>query len=359
MVTISILKKNKLKRLLRFGLLTSLIFFTIFYIDTKRFYPSQMIDGFIFGILIGIVEEITGNRKIASISLPIQFLIKMIGIVTIIAILAVFFIFKIMLIKGIDFQSVINHWAERGFSGRLITAFVVAFTVSTYFQIEKLVGKNMLFNYLKGQYRRPKKEIRVFLFLDLKSSTTLSEKLGNDVYYAFLNDAIYEMSEAIIQTKAEIYQYVGDEIVFTWPLEKGITNNNCLKLCEQIFIRLEKKKSYFQKNYGYQPKFKAALHAGIVLAAEIGHIKKDIVYSGDVLNVTSRMESLCGELDADILISKSLFNLLDKKHEIIYEDLGPITLKGKDEKLELVKIFSPNASFHKERKEIEKVLKGQ
>jgi adenylate cyclase len=358
MVTISILKKNRFKRLLRFGLLTSLIFFTIFYIDTKRFYPSQMIDGFIFGILIGIVEEITGHRKFVSISLPLQFLTKLIGIVIIIAILAVLFIFKMMIIKGVGFQSVINHWGEREFTGPLITAFVVAITVSTYFQIEKLVGKNMLINYLKGRYRRPKKEIRVFLFLDLKSSTTLSEKLGNDVYYSFLNDAIYEMSEAIIQTKAEIYQYVGDEIVFTWPLEKGITNNNCLRLCEQIFIRLEKKKSYFQKTYGYQPKFKAALHAGIVLAAEIGHIKKDIVYSGDVLNVTSRMESLCNELDADIIISKSLFNLLDKKHEIIYEDLGAVILKGKDEKMELIKIFSPNTSYQKERKEIEKVLKG-
>ena len=358
MVTISILKKNRFIRLLRFGLLASLIFFTIFYIDTKRFYPSQMIDGFLFGILIGIVEEITGHRKLVSISLPLQFLIKLVGITLIIAILAVFFLFKIMIIKGVDLQSVINHWGEREFTGPLITAFVVAFTVSTYFQIEKLVGKNMLFNYLKGRYRRPKKEIRVFLFLDLKSSTTLSEKLGNDVYYSFLNDAIYEMSESIIQTKAEIYQYVGDEVVFTWPLEKGITNNNCLRLYQKIILQLENKRSYFQKNYGYQPKFKAALHAGIVLAAEIGHIKKDIVYSGDVLNTTSRMESLCNELDADLLISKSLFNLLDKKHQILYEDLGAVTLKGKDEKLELVKIVSPSASFQKEQQEIEKALKS-
>ncbi len=358
MVTIGILKKNRLKRLFRFGIVTSLIFFIIFYIDTNKFFLPQMIHGFIFGVMVGIVEEITSHRKLVSIPLPLQFLIKLLGIILIVAILAALVIYKGMVTRGVDLQSVLSHWGEKQFSSPLISAFVVAFTVSTYFQIEKLVGKNMLFNYLRGRYRRPKKEIRVFLFLDLKSSTTLSEKLGNDVYYTFLNDAIYEMSESIIQTKAEIYQYVGDEIVFTWTLEKGITNNNCLKLCQKINLQLEKKASYFQKNYGFQPKFKAALHAGIVLAAEIGHIKKDIVYSGDVLNVTSRMESLCNELDADILISKSLFNLLDKKHEIIYEDLGPITLKGKDEKLELVKIISPSASFQKERLEIEKALKS-
>ena len=259
---------------------------------------------------------------------------------------------------NVEFEDIRAFVRQKEVSSPLVLALIVSFTVITYFQVERLVGKNMLSNYLKGKYRKPKKEIRVFLFLDLTSSTAISEKLGNETYYSFLNDAIYEMSAAIMETKAEIYQYVGDEIVFTWPLEKGITNNNCLRLYEKIVDQLETKNSYFQKNYGYLPKFKGALHAGLVLAAEIGHIKKDIIYSGDVLNATARMESLCNNFKADILVSKSLFNLLDKKHEILYEDLGAISLKGKDEKLELVKIHLSDPSFNKERKEIEKALKN-
>lgn len=355
MPKISILKKNKIKKLFRFGLYTSLIFTVILFIDTKDFYISQVIVGFVFGVLIGLLEEITSHRRYVTTSLRLQFLVKFLGIVFI-----VFVMVSVMLVihdlKAEDLKTLIK---QKEISSPLILSFIVAFTVMTYFQIEKLIGKNMLANYLKGRYRRPKKEIRVFMFLDLKSSTTISEKLGNDSYYSFLNDAIYEMSASIIETKAEIYQYVGDEIVFTWPLEKGIRNNNCLRLYEKISEQLEIKKSYFQKNYGYQPKFKAAMHAGIVLAAEIGHIKKDIVYSGDVLNTTARMESLCNKYQADILISKSLLNLLDNKHEIIYEDLGAISLKGKDEKLELIKIHPADSSYKKERKELEKVLKGE
>ncbi len=354
MPKISILKKNKIKKLFRFGLYTSLIFTVILFIDTKDFFISQVIVGFVFGVLIGLLEEITSHRRYVTTSLRLQFLVKFLGIVFI-----VFVMVSVMLViydfKAEDLKTLIK---QKEISSPLILASIVAFTVMTYFQIEKLIGKNMLANYLKGRYRRPKKEIRVFMFLDLKSSTTISEKLGNDSYYSFLNDAIYEMSASIIETKAEIYQYVGDEIVFTWPLEKGIRNNNCLRLYEKISEQLEIKKSYFQKNYGYQPKFKAAMHAGIVLAAEIGHIKKDIVYSGDVLNTTARMESLCNKYQADILISKSLLNLLDNKHEIIYEDLGAISLKGKDEKLELIKIHPADSSYKKERKELEKVLKG-
>ncbi len=358
MVKISILKKNKLIRLLRFGLFSSLFFALIFFIDTRQFYFQQLIMGFVFGMLVGLLEEITAHRKFVSISLPLQFLIKILGITSIIIILSSILILSFVTIEEIDLNVILSHFKEKEISSPILSAFLVAITVSTYFQIEKLIGANRLMNYLKGSYRKPKKEIRVFLFIDLNASTTISEKLGNDTYYSFLNDAIYEMSTSIMETKAEIYQYVGDEIVFTWPLEKGITNNNCLRLYEKICEQLESKKSYFLKNYGYQPTFKAALHAGIVLAAEIGHIKKEIVYSGDVLNATARMESLCSKFDADILISKSLFNLLDKKHEILYEDIGSVSLKGKDEKLELIKIHLSDASFNQERKEIEKVLKS-
>lgn len=354
MPKIGVLKKNKLKKLFRFGFYTSLLFTVIFFIDTNDFFKEQIIIGFVFGVLVGILEEITSHRRYVNISLPLQFLIKVVGIVLIVNVMLVSLV---VLHPQVEFENLRAFLKQKEVSSPLILFLIVAFAIITYFQIEKLIGKNMLANYLKGKYRKPKKEIRVFLFLDLKASTTLSEKLGNDTYYSFLNDAIYEMSASIIETKAEIYQYVGDEIVFTWPLDKGITNNNCLQLFEKITMQLEKKSSYFQKTYGYQPKFKGALHAGLVLAAEIGHIKKDIVYSGDVLNATARMESLCNKYEADILISKSLFNLLDRKHEIIYEDLGAISLKGKDEKLELMKIFLSGQSYEEGRKEIEEVLK--
>jgi len=355
MTGISVLKKNTLKRLFRFGLATSVIFTAIFYIDTNSFYAPQVVIGFIYGVLVGLLEEITSHRRYITVSLPIQFMIKAFGIILIVNLMLVT---MVVIHPEIEFEHIGAFIKRKEVSSPLLLSIVVAFTVITYFQIEKLVGKNMLINYLKGKYRKPKKEIRVFMFMDLKGSTSIAEKLGNETYYSFLNDAIYEMSKAIMENKAEIYQYVGDEVVFTWPLEKGISNNHCLRLYEKIAAALQKKKSYFLKNYGYEPRFKAALHAGLVLAAEIGHIKKSIVYSGDVLNATSRMESLCNNYEADILISKSLFNLLDKKHEIIYEDIGAITLKGKDEKLELIKILPSDASYLKQRKEIEEVLRA-
>jgi len=333
--------------LLRFGWYTSFLFILLMYLSYQKLSFQQAIVGFIFGVMVGILEELTAHRKFVNLSIILQFTYKILAIIFIINLIAVVLILSNIPFHDISFKDLWDQFQLKEIYSTIIFGLVVAFTVSAYFQIERLVGKNLLLNYLKGKYRKPKKELRVFLFLDLKSSTTLSEKLGNDLYYSFLNDAIYEMSESIMITKAEIYQYVGDEIVFTWTLDRGITNNNCLLLYEKICDQLEKDRPYFDKVYGYQPQFRAALHAGIVLAAEIGHIRKDIIYSGDVLNTTSRMEKLCKKHKADVLMSKSLFNLLDKKHEISYEDLGTISIKGKDETVELLKIHpskSPESS---------------
>jgi len=328
----SIVIVNQVARLIRFGIYSSLFFGLIFYIDTNQIIPTQLLTGFLFGISIGILEDLSYHRKVVSRSRAFQYTIKVLGLIVLITIVAIRAIVKQTPIEEIDFRLIAEGFGERRIANYLMSAFIVAITISMYFQMEKLVGKNRLLNYLKGHYRKPKKEIRIFLFMDLKSSTSISEKLGNDTYYAFLNDAIYEMSEAIIISGAEIYQYVGDEI------------NRCIQLFESITKKLEDRRGYFMKHYGFQPFFKGAIHAGLVLAAEIGHIRREIVYSGDVLNTTARMESLCNQLNASLLISKSLFNLLDKKHNLVFEELGPVALKGKDETIELLKLH-PSQSY--------------
>ena len=64
------------------------------------------------------------------------------------------------------------------------------------------------------------------MFLDLKSSTTHAEQLGHIKYSQLIQDCFYELTEVVTRREAQIYQYVGDEIVLTWPYEKGIKNKS-------------------------------------------------------------------------------------------------------------------------------------
>jgi len=56
--------------------------------------------------------------------------------------------------------------------------------------------------------------------------------------------------------------------------------------------------------YGVYPEFKAGLHAGKVVVTWIGDIKKEIVYHGDVLNTTSRLEAECNRYNQTLLVSE-------------------------------------------------------
>jgi adenylate cyclase len=82
-------------------------------------------------------------------------------------------------------------------------------------QIRRLHRPGDLIKYVLGKYHRPEEIIKIFLFIDLKSSTTIAEKLGNLRYSEFLIDYYDDMTDAILMSKAEIYQYIGDEVVLT------------------------------------------------------------------------------------------------------------------------------------------------
>ena len=86
--------------------------------------------------------------------------------------------------------------------------------------------------------------------------------------------------------------------------------------------------------------FKAGLHFGDVITAEIGDLKKEIVYNGDVLNTTARIESMCNQYDQQLIASEELVSQLDLPSFITATSLGPVVLRGKADAISLVGLFS-------------------
>ena len=217
--------------------------------------------------------------------------------------------------------------------------FWLAITLLTilFLLIRDTFGPVTFVNFLKGKYLRPKREERIFMFMDLKSSTTIAERLGEERYFNFLNDTFSTVTPGIMATEGEIYQYVGDEIVISWITKKGLNRANCIRCYDKTTALLKDRAAYFDKECGTQPQFKAGLHYGHVVTGEMGIVKREIVYSGDVLNTASRIQSLCNEMNTAILISRKLINQIDVGvlHKKI-KSVGTINLRGKQENVELV-----------------------
>ncbi len=206
------------------------------------------------------------------------------------------------------------------------------------FLVNDKYGPGVFLKFLMGKYFNPKKEERVFMFMDLRSSTSIAEKLGEEEYFNFIRDVYKEATPGILTCKGEIYQYVGDEVVVSWPVKSGIENGNCINCYFEVKKLLASKKEYFEKKYGIIPEFKAGLHYGAVMAGEVGIVKRDIAYSGDVLNTTSRIQELCNSYKVDLLMSNNLIEKLDfRQLKLELRSIGEINLRGKSEK---VKLFS-------------------
>ena len=125
---------------------------------------------------------------------------------------------------------------------------------------------------------------------------------------------------------------MGDEVVIAWQYEDGIRNSQCIDCFFDIKRHLKAREAKYLQYYGLLPSFKAGIHCGHVIAGEIGVMKRDITYSGDVLNTTSRIQSLCKEFNEEVIVSADLASGLRLNNHYKAEALGGIKLRERKEK---------------------------
>jgi len=208
-------------------------------------------------------------------------------------------------------------------------AFIVNLSLSFLWEVTRLLGRGNFFKLITGKFYSPKEEYRIFMFVDLKSSTTIAEKLGHLAYSSFIKDCFYDL--AIVQHyNAQIYQYVGDEAVLTWEINKMKKITECIHAFWAFSDELLKRSGYYLDTYGIIPEFKAGASLGMVTVVEIGDIKKEIAFHGNTLNTASRIEAVCNLYGEKLLISKKLYDELNKEaSQYIYIKIAETRLRGK------------------------------
>ena len=200
-------------------------------------------------------------------------------------------------------------------------------------EVNEKYSKGVFLNIMMGRYLQPREEERIIMFLDLRDSTPIAEKLGHKEYFKFIRDFIFYISEGMIMHGGRIYQYVGDEIVIWWPASQ----KNARKTISALLSarkELNKHSEKFRRKYDIVPEYKAGIHVGVVTVGQVGIIKKDLVMSGDAINTAARIRTACTETNNKYLISSEMNELLDLK-DWQTESIGVIDLKGKNKDVEL------------------------
>lgn len=215
------------------------------------------------------------------------------------------------------------------FGRTLAFSFAAALVFHFFLMLTRMLGQNVLGAFVTGRYHRPREEERVFLFADLVGSTAAAERLGNARFHRLLNDVIMDLTEPALEARGEIHAYVGDEVIVTWPLARGVQDAACVRCCFAIADRLATRRETYLRAYGMEPRLRMALHCGPVIAGEMGDMKRQIAFLGDAVNATARLEQACRELGRDLLISGDLLGRLRLPDDVAVESLGPIALRGR------------------------------
>ena len=230
------------------------------------------------------------------------------------------------------------------FLASLPIGLLMVLPVRFFFALSQKLGPGVLGKWLRGHYHEPCEEERIFMFLDMKDSTTLAEKLGNLKFSALVRDFFQDLTLPVLQTKAEVSHYIGDEAVLTWTMEAGLANANCVRIFFEFEKSINRRILYYIENYGLVPGFKAGAHCGKVVATEVGQVKSEIVFHGDVLNTAARIQGLCNQLEEGLLLSHKLSRLLHLPSNLQMIDYGKADLKGKAEEVEIVAIRPSSAA---------------
>jgi adenylate cyclase len=212
----------------------------------------------------------------------------------------------------------------------VLFCFAVTFVVSFLFEVNSLLGQNVLLSYVTGRYHRPQVEQRVFLIIDMKHSTAAAERLGEVEFHRLLDRLMTDLSGPIVLRAGQIHKYVGDELIATWPIAGGLKDANCVRACFAARARLVARDEDYQREFGMSVQVRASLHCGPVVVGEMGSVKKEIALLGDTLNTAARLVDVCRDSGESVVASAELLDRVVLPLGIATRSLGLIQLRGKE-----------------------------
>jgi adenylate cyclase len=204
------------------------------------------------------------------------------------------------------------------------------------FSVNDLLGPGALFAFAAGRYYHPRIEERALLFIDMRSSTAIAERLGELSFLDLLNRFIVDVSLAVAEADGEIHKYVGDEVIATWRLAPGKNEAACVRACFGALERLRAQGPAYPREFGLAADFRAGLHCGPVAVGELGYLKKEIALIGDAMNTVARIVEACRSANARVLASAVLLDRLAALPPgVASRPLGQLPVRGKGQPLEL------------------------
>lgn len=205
--------------------------------------------------------------------------------------------------------------------------FIISIIAILILRVIGYLGISNLLKLMVGKYHRPVLENRIFLFLDIKGSTKMVEKLGPIEARALIGKFFFDISTPITDYGGEIYRFTGDGVVAVWDWSDGLFENQIITAIDGIKAVVDQESSYYLKHFNQIPEYRLGIHGGDIVTSEEGDTKRAIGYYGETIHIAARLEQMAKTLCVSSVISGVIvenLNNIDERLEII----GEKTVRG-------------------------------
>ena len=180
-------------------------------------------------------------------------------------------------------------------------------------------------------------EYVVAMFVDMRDSTNLGERvLAYDVVF-ILNRFFTELSHALSATHGHYAQFAGDGLMALYGLDAERKPQACrdaLAGAADMFRRIDKLNRQLQQEFGEGVQMGIGIHGGEAIVGSMGPPRTPLLTAvGDNINIAARLEAKTRELDCDLVISSATLRAenLDYDTDAVRE----IELRGRNNRVQV------------------------
>jgi adenylate cyclase len=286
--------------------------------------------GVLFGAMIGVIHRLTETPRLFGRSVGLRVLLRSAAYLVTVAVIwaIVFFSFAAFVLPMEALVATTRDVGGRYGLSLAVWFVLVVVAINLALEVGRLLGPQHVWRLLIGRYQHPRMEERVFLFMDLKNSTGTAERLGHEKYSELLQQCFRDLTSGILEHGAAVYQYVGDEVVLSWP--RSGRNERASALTFFAYeAALWAHRDRYESRFETVPEFRGGIAAGPVTVSEVGEVKREIVYHGDVLNTAARLLELAKARGERLMVTADVALSATGAQELEVGWTGEAPLRGK------------------------------
>jgi len=314
----------------------------VFNVAQGRTSPASMVVGIAYGLLMTIV---LGGLELFVLDGPMRPWLRGLSFTASLMVRSAIYAAIIVVIQWSQIGEIIAGLPRDMSSSTFWFGFAFSAGISVVMNlalgITNIIGPRTFLNFITGRYHSPVEENRFVLFVDIAGSTGLAERLGGIAIHRLLDHTFRLLTLSVVDYRGEVLNYVGDEVIVTWPERGGAVDCRPLRCFAAMRDELSQASGQFEREFGTAPRIRGSLHFGPVIVGEIGDVKRAIVFNGDVMNTAARLEELSRNVDGGFLASRAAMERFASRPPFAVRDLGRLPIRGRADGIDVVGIVAP------------------